>query len=158
VPRDFRKVKAWQLADDLAVQVYQTTTEAVAEGHREQGTVPFPAGRRREMGTVPNGPPHSATATTTFPKQETHGLTQQLRRAAVSVPSDIAEGCSRHSKTEYLRFCDIARGSIAEARYQLHLARRLDYVSPTEYAPLESQAEAVTKALHGLMKPIQRET
>jgi len=92
-----------------------------------------------------------------FPREERYGLTQQLRRAAVSVPSNIAEGCSRESRADYLRFCDIARGSLSEARYQLHLACRLDYLSEERYRRLEAQAGVAAKALHGLMEAIRRE-
>jgi four helix bundle protein len=62
-----------------------------------------------------------------FPEAERFGLTVQLRRAAVSVPSNIAEGAARRSTPEYLRFLSIARGSLSEASTQLQIARRLGY-------------------------------
>ena len=66
--------------------------------------------------------------TALFPDTERLGLTMQLRRAAVSVPSNIAEGAARRSRAEYLRFLSMSRGSLAEISTQLDIARRLGYV------------------------------
>ena len=66
--------------------------------------------------------------TSVFPRQETYGLVAQLRRAAVSVPANIAEGFKRHSKAEKTRFLNIAEGSAEECRYYLILAQDLGYV------------------------------
>jgi len=65
--------------------------------------------------------------TATFPSSEQYGLTAQLRRAAVSIPSNIAEGCARRSEKETLRFLSITLGSIAEVETQLMLAERLNF-------------------------------
>lgn len=62
-----------------------------------------------------------------FPKEELYGLTSQMRRAAVSIPSNIVEGCSRETEAEYLRFLEIAFGSLRELHYQLSLAERLGF-------------------------------
>ena len=65
--------------------------------------------------------------TKSFPKEEIYGLVSQMRRAAVSVPSNIVEGCARDSQTEYRRFLEIAFGSLRELHYQLGLSQRLGY-------------------------------
>lgn len=86
--RDYTKIQAWQLADELAVMVYQ--------------------------------------ATKTFPKEELYGLTNQLRRAAYSVPINIAEGSARKTLKDYLHFLHIARGSLTETQYFVHFVQRLN--------------------------------
>src|SRR5204863_1326021 len=89
-----------------------------------------------------------------FPREEIYGLTSQLRRAAYSVPANIAEGSSRESKRDYLHFLYIARGSLSEAQYFLHLARRLEYL-PSEYADiLREQSRQVFACLHGLIQAV----
>lgn len=118
--RDYTKIDAWRLADDLAVAIYERTRA--------------------------------------FPKEELYGLTSQLRRAACSVPANIAEGASRESKKEYLHFLYIARGSLAEARYFVHLARRLGYVSEREAAALESQGRETFACLHGLIRAVAKDS
>jgi four helix bundle protein len=65
--------------------------------------------------------------TRNFPKDEMYGLTSQMRRSAVSVPSNIVEGCARESQTEFLRFLEIAFASLRELRYQFGLSKRLGY-------------------------------
>ncbi len=87
--RDHRNLRAFQLADELALLVYRET-----------------AG---------------------FPREELFGLTSQIRRAAVSVASNIAEGCGRSTDTDFLRFLDMANGSLRELQYQISLAQRLGY-------------------------------
>ncbi len=70
--------------------------------------------------------------TAEFPRDELYGLTSQMRRSAVSVPSNIVEGCARESKTEYLRFLEIAFGSLRELHYQFGLSKRLNYCTDVE--------------------------
>jgi len=93
--RDYTKIEAWRLADDLTVAVYEQTRS--------------------------------------FPKEEIYSLTSQLGRASYSVPANIVEGASRESKRDYLHFLYIARGSLSEAQYFIHLAERLGYL-PSEAA------------------------
>src|SRR5436305_6301684 len=100
--RDYTKIEAWKLADDLTVAIYERTR--------------------------------------TFPREEIYGLTSQLRRAAYSVPANIAEGSSRESKRDYLHFLYIARGSLSETQYFIHLARRLGYLSPEDADALRNQS------------------
>lgn len=72
-----------------------------------------------------------------FPKEEIYGLTSQMRRSAVSVPSNIVEGCAREGQVEYLRFLEIAFGSLRELHYQFTLAWRLEYIEETEISKYE---------------------
>ncbi|MCD5398002.1 four helix bundle protein, partial [candidate division NPL-UPA2 bacterium] len=62
--------------------------------------------------------------TKSFPREELYGITSQIRRAAISVPSNIVEGCARESEAEYLRFLEIAFGSLRELHYQFDLSKR----------------------------------
>jgi four helix bundle protein len=96
--------------------------------------------------------------TRAFPKEETYGLTLQFRRAAYSVPANIAEGSGRQSKKDYLHFLYIARGSLAEARYFAHLAFRLGYLSEEEKAALEEQGGQAFACLYGLIRAVEKET
>jgi len=89
--RDHRKLRAFELADELVLAIY--------------------------------------SATISFPREEQFGLTSQMRRAAVSIASNIVEGCARNSQTDYVRFLDMAFGSVREAEYQLTIAQRLGYVA-----------------------------
>ncbi|MBN1361601.1 MAG: four helix bundle protein [Sedimentisphaerales bacterium] len=74
---------------------------------------------------------HVYQATKAFPKDEEYGLKSQMRRAAVSYPSNIAEGAARSSRNEYIRFAYIALGSLSELETQLVIAGRLKYLQPT---------------------------
>jgi four helix bundle protein len=84
--------------------------------------------------------------TAVFPKQETYGLSLQMRRAAVSVPANIAEGFRRRSKPEKARFLNIAEGSLEELRYLLILTRDLKYADTEK---LLAALEEVSRLLHG---------
>jgi four helix bundle protein len=115
--RDFRKIESWQLADDLAVAVYE--------------------------------------ATKSFPKEELYGVTSQIRRSATSVAANIVEGASRESAKDYAHFLQIARGSLAETQYFIHLARRLRYLSDLDADQLEQMARRVFGCLHGLSTAVR---
>lgn len=86
-----------------------------------------------------------------FPKSESYGLTSQLRRSAVSVPANIAEGFRKKSRPDKARYLNIAQGSLEESRYYLILAKDLGY---GENPPLESQLEEVSKLLEGYLSSI----
>lgn len=117
--RDYTKIEAWRLADELTVAVYARTRA--------------------------------------FPRQEIYGLTSQLRRAVYSVPANIVEGSSRESKKDYLHFLYIARSSLSEAQYFIHLAGRLDYLSSTDVESLQQQTKITFACLHGLIRAVEKE-
>jgi len=114
--RDHKKLKAFELADQLVLAIYHETQ--------------------------------------TFPKAELFGLTSQMRRAAVSICSNIVEGCARHTETEYLRFLDMAFGSSQELAYQVSLAIRLGYM-PASTALTSKCAEA-GRVLNGLICALRK--
>ena len=118
--RDYTKIEAWRLADDLTVAIYEQTRS--------------------------------------FPKDELYGLTSQLRRASYSVPANIVEGSSRESKKDYLHFLYIARGSLSETQYFIHLAGRLGYLVPGEVDRLHSQTKQEFACLHGLIQAVEKES
>jgi len=118
--RDYTKIEAWKLADDLVVAVYQVTKS--------------------------------------FPKEELYGITSQLRRAASSVAANIVEGSARESLKDYLHFLQIARASLSETQYFLHLAKRLGYLLEIESDDLGSQCKRTFACLHGLMSAIRNES
>jgi four helix bundle protein len=118
--RDYTKIEAWKLADDLTVAVYERTRS--------------------------------------FPREEAYGLTSQLRRASYSVPANIVEGSSRESKKDYLHFLYIARGSLSETQYFIHLSRRLGYLSAEEADELHGHTKQAFGCLHGLIRAVEKET
>jgi four helix bundle protein len=91
-----------------------------------------------------------------FPKEEIYGLTSQLRRAAVSVSANIAEGCGRRSDGEFLRFFQIARGSASEVEYHLLLARDLKLLPASAHNELEKQVAEVQRMLTALVTAVQQ--
>lgn len=112
VIQNFRDLKVWQVAMQLATVVY--------------------------------------TLTHSFPKSEVFGLSSQIQRASVSVPSNIAEGHARDSTKEFLRFISIAMGSLAEMETQLILANKLNYIEESKLAELLEKTGEVGRMLRGL--------
>jgi len=88
--------------------------------------------------------------TRSFPREETYGLTSQMRRAAVSIGSNIAEGCGRNAKKEMGYFVRIALGSTQELRYQFILGRDLGWIPESDYPSLEAGIDEVRAMLHAL--------
>lgn len=86
-----------------------------------------------------------------FPPQEVCGLTAQIRRAAISVPSNIVEGCSRESQAEYFRFLEIAFGSLRELDYQVQLAIRLGYPATDQAKDCLEKIQEALKVLGSLV-------
>lgn len=89
---------------------------------------------------------------TSFPKEEQFGFVSQLRRSALSVPSNIAEGQGRDSRKEFLRFLGIARGSLQELETQLILAHRLAWLDTSTFEKLSSMITEIRRMLNGLCK------
>ena len=87
-------------------------------------------------------------ATMQLPKDEVYGLTSQLRRCAVSVPSNIAEGCGRRTSKDTIQFLQIPRGSIYELETQLYLALDQKYLMQTDFDSLESQIKKCKKLIN----------
>lgn len=94
-------------------------------------------------------------ATQQFPRSELYGLVNQLRRAAVSVPSNIAEGQARHSQKEFHHFLSLARGSLVEIETQLLISRDLEYFSEEKADGLLAEAQELGRILNGLINSIK---
>ncbi|HSC77095.1 MAG TPA: four helix bundle protein [Candidatus Acidoferrales bacterium] len=90
-----------------------------------------------------------------FPDKERYGITAQLRRAAVSVPANIAEGFARRSTPEFMQSLTISNGSLEEARYLLILARDLSYLRQTEYDKLDNNLDSIAQMLAALSRSLK---
>ncbi len=117
--RDHTKLRAFQLADQVALAIYKQTRS--------------------------------------FPREEIFGLTSQLRRAAVSIASNIVEGAARSSEAEYLRFLDMAYGSAREAEYQVSLAFRLGFLPEPAHQELSALTVETSKVLNGLLRSLRKQ-
>jgi four helix bundle protein len=115
--RDHTKLRAFELADDVALLIYRATSK--------------------------------------FPQEELYGITSQMRRAAVSVPSNIVEGCARESHVDYLRFLTISFGSLRELSYQLSLSNRLGFLNSQDWSRIEPKITETEKVLGGLKVAFQ---
>lgn len=115
--KDFRQLKVWEKAHQLALAIYK--------------------------------------ATASFPKEELYGLTSQIRRASVSIPTNIAEGCGRNTDADFARFVQIAMGSASETEYLLLLAHDLSFLQEENYEYLHSDIEEVKRMLASFLKTLR---
>ncbi len=117
--RDFRKILAWEKADDLVALIYEVTKA--------------------------------------FPRGELYGLTSQLRRAAVSVAANIAEGSGKQYLKEFRQFLYTARASLSEVEYYIHLSHRLDYLDGEKVAELKEARRETAKVLQGFINAVEKQ-
>ena len=94
-------------------------------------------------------------ATTALPSEEKFGLQSQIRRAAVSVPTNIVEGCSYSSEKDFARFLRIAHGSASEARFLLELTIDLEFLNADVIAPIVARYDKVVRALANLLRAVE---
>ena len=92
--------------------------------------------------------------TESFPKTETFGLTNQMRRAAVSIPSNIAEGQGRSTTKDFMHFLYIARGSLQELETQVIIAQRLEFITEAVHSELTTNICEIARILSGLLKSL----
>ncbi len=98
------------------------------------------------------------TLTSKFPKEEIYTLTAQLHRAAISIPSNIAEGHGRLSKGGYRHFLGIARGSLHEVDTQIHIAEKLGYVSRGDWLAIGDDIVQISKMLNAIVASLEKKT
>jgi four helix bundle protein len=91
-----------------------------------------------------------------FPSQEIYGLTNQIRRAAISIPSNIAEGAARQTKKEFSNYLHMAQGSLSESDTQIELARRLGYLDQETFRMLDERLERIDKMIAGLIHHLSK--
>jgi four helix bundle protein len=94
-------------------------------------------------------------ATSAFPREEVYGLISQIRRASVSIPANIAEGCGRSGAAEFGHFLQIAAGSASELEYHLLLAFELTFLSEKDYTVLDGQVNEVKRMLNTLLQKLK---
>lgn len=90
-----------------------------------------------------------------FPKEELYGLTSQIRRASMSIPTNIAEGCGKYTDADFAKFLQMAMGSASETEYQLILARDLEFLPNNSYEKLHNDVEEVKRVLASLLNTIR---
>ena len=98
---------------------------------------------------------HIYKATETFPKSEIYGLSSQMRRAAVSIPSNLSEGAARKGKKEFNQYLNIAQGSISEIDTQIELSFILNFIEENVYNDLMDDLNTISKMLFGLSRSLQ---
>jgi four helix bundle protein len=94
--------------------------------------------------------------TENFPSQEIYGLTNQIRRAAISIPSNIAEGAARQTKKEFTNYLHMAQGSLSELDIQIELASRLGYFDQETFRMLDERLERIDKMITGLIHHLSK--
>jgi four helix bundle protein len=94
-------------------------------------------------------------ATKEFPKEELYGLTSQIRRASISIPTNISEGCGRNTDAEFARFLQIAMGSASETEYQLLLSHDLGFLDKLQYDQLNTDITEIKRMLASLLKTLR---
>ena len=94
--------------------------------------------------------------TRSFPKEELYGLTAQMRRAAVSIPSNIAEGQARRTTRDFIHFLSIARGSLKELETQIIISHRLGYINDAQQSELVAATEEVSRLISGLNRSLNQ--
>ena len=117
--KDYRRLKAWQMCDELAVATYRETRRV--------------------------------------PREEVFGLRSQLRRSALSAPTNIVEGCARRTQKDYLSFLNRAEASLEEAGYLIGFAARLSYLEPEASQRLLAMQDEAARILRGLTNRIARD-
>ena len=90
-----------------------------------------------------------------FPNEEKFGLVSQMRRAAVSVPSNISEGAARNSRKEFINFLHIAQGSVSELETQILISRNLGFIEPKKVEPLLQELDEISKMIIGLQRSLK---
>jgi four helix bundle protein len=90
-----------------------------------------------------------------FPAKEQFGIASQIRRATVSIPSNIAEGAARQTKKEFIQFLYIAKGSLSEVDTQMEIAKGLQYLSQPDWATLNGKLERIDRMLSGLIRSLR---
>ena len=95
--------------------------------------------------------------TNKFPREELYGLTSQIRRSAVSIPSNIAEGAARSSIKEFRNFLSIALGSASELETQIIISNNLNYIKPGDKDTILSELTEIRKMIHGLRKSLNKD-
>ena len=93
--------------------------------------------------------------TRSFPSEERFGLTSQMRRAAVSISSNVAEGSSRGSRRDFSRYVEIAYGSLMETISQAHIGKRCGFINTEQFDSLRDEAERIARMLSGLKSRLQ---
>ena len=93
--------------------------------------------------------------TAKFPKEELYGLTSQIRRSSMSIPTNIAEGCGKFTDADFARYLQIAMGSASETEYQLLLSHDLGFLSKTQYDQLNTDVTEIKRMLASLLKTIR---